>query len=346
MNRETRRTVSRSMKRVTFRRRRSSDCAGLRGGFTLLELVLALVLAVVLLALIGSAIRLYLSGSQSGRTNVEEAALARNLLQMIAADLRATVRFEPVDTSTIEGLAGAGALAGASGGAGGPGEPGQASGSGSSSESSSSSEDESGLLSEDDQPPNPGLYGDAFALQVDVSRLPRIDQYRAGDEGELWEIGDRPSDIKTITYYLRGGEASGAVEMALTGGGTNEYGLVRRSVDRAVGQWAIENGSGDTLVSREEVLAAEVSDLTFRYFDGTEWVDLWDSDERGELPVAVEIVLALSMRPEASPLAANTATPTNRDSFTEPHLYRLLVRLPLAKPSSLEDTTTESGTER
>jgi hypothetical protein len=31
--------------------------------------------------------------------------------------------------------------------------------------------------------------------------------------------------------------------------------------------------------------------LNFRYYDGEEWVDDWDSKAKGELPKAIEVVL-------------------------------------------------------
>ena len=48
-----------------------------RPGFTLFELILAIALAATLLALIGTAINLYLMRVDADRTRVEEAQLAR-----------------------------------------------------------------------------------------------------------------------------------------------------------------------------------------------------------------------------------------------------------------------------
>ena len=44
----------------------------------------------------------------------------------------------------------------------------------------------------------------------------------------------------------------------------------------------------------EEVICRDVSGLNFRYFDGSGWVDEWDSSvESGQLPWAVEIILTI-----------------------------------------------------
>src|SRR5262245_17533555 len=75
-----------------------------REAFTLFELILAIALAAVLLTLIGTAINLYLVRVDAGRARVEEAQLARNVLTMIASDVRATSIYQPQDTSAIAQL--------------------------------------------------------------------------------------------------------------------------------------------------------------------------------------------------------------------------------------------------
>ncbi len=303
-----------------------------RSGFTLLELILALALSVILLALLGTAIQVYLRGSNSARESVEEAALARNLLQMIATDLRGTVRINSVDTSTVEQLAGVSGAASAASAAGGGGAG------GTSTANEANEEDQNATA---DPPLQPGLIGDRYTLQVDVSRLPRIDQYQTGAEGELSQVAEAPSDIKTITYYVRGGNVSELV--TTTSGATdNANGLARRSVDRAVSLWALENGGSDVLAAREDFLASEVTEMIFRYYDGTEWADEWDSELRGDLPVAVEITLAITMSNSSESGAPTSILEANRSNVPEPHRYRLLVRLPLAQPTSAEDALSES----
>ena len=50
----------------------------------------------------------------------------------------------------------------------------------------------------------PGLYGNAYQLQVDISRLPRVDQYMAisaqSDSGVT--NADQVSDVKNVSYYV------------------------------------------------------------------------------------------------------------------------------------------------
>jgi hypothetical protein len=87
--------------------------------------------------------------------------------------------------------------------------------------------------------------------------------------------------------------------------------------------------------------------ISFQYFDGTQWLADWDSDEYGGLPLAVEILLIMSdSDPDAigSPLQADTTTdgaaPTERT-------YRLVVNLPTATipttDPAAEETMDETG---
>lgn len=75
-----------------------------RPGFTLFELIISIALSGTLLALIGTAINLYLTRVDMSRDRVEEAQLARSVLSMIASDLRATAVYQPQDVSSVSEL--------------------------------------------------------------------------------------------------------------------------------------------------------------------------------------------------------------------------------------------------
>ena len=92
--------------------------ARLRAGFSLLELLLALALSGLILFACSMAVDLHLRVLDSRRTNLEEAQLARSVLNMIANDLRGTLRYEKVDMSAIQQLV-ADSIADASAGGGG-----------------------------------------------------------------------------------------------------------------------------------------------------------------------------------------------------------------------------------
>lgn len=75
-----------------------------RSAFTLLEVLLALALGALVLVAIATAVSMHLRLVDRGRNSVEEAQLARAVLNMIADDLRATIRYTPPNTEAIKAL--------------------------------------------------------------------------------------------------------------------------------------------------------------------------------------------------------------------------------------------------
>jgi prepilin-type N-terminal cleavage/methylation domain-containing protein len=290
---------------------------GARRGFTLLELLLALGLAVVLMSLVGFSLSATMRATNAGRDDVHHAQIARAILRRIASDVRGAVWYKPVDMSSMlpaaaatggggAGGAGAGgAGAGATGGAGGAaGGAGAAAGSG---ESEGTDALSSQVTTDETAPPLPGLHGGANWVEADVSRLPAPEGYAfMGGAGALPDVD---SEIKTVAYWVDGG-------------------LCRREMDWAVTQFANSNGAMADLQSQIEPLAVEVLDLQFRYFDGSQWLTEWSSTDLGGVPVAIEISIAL-----ADPRVAG-----------ETIWHTLLVDLPMGGGASASTETTTDAT--
>jgi hypothetical protein len=175
----------------------------------------------------------------------------------------------------------------------------------------------------------PGLYGNANQLQVDISRLPRADQYIAisNQSNSGSTNADLVSDVKNVTYYVINNGVTPTP--GSTGGATALCGLVRREMGRASGIYAAQQtgqlpAASDTL----EPIAPEVQEINFLYSDGAQWLDTWDSVSNAGLPVAVQvsIVVAPQHNRNNSNLQANT--------------YRLTVSIPAAKPAASQTTST------
>lgn len=79
--------------------------SAVRRGFTLLELLLALALAALVFMAIAMAIDLHLRSIDVGRTETEEAQLARAILRRMADDLRSAVQYQVIDFSSLQSLA-------------------------------------------------------------------------------------------------------------------------------------------------------------------------------------------------------------------------------------------------
>jgi hypothetical protein len=196
-------------------------------------------------------------------------------------------------------------------------------------------------------PPVPGLYGNQYELQVDVSRLPRVDEFqRMTADNRVTSLQDIPSDVKTVAYYCVRADSVASSGVVNRRTGRAESGLVRRVMDRAVTLYASQNGNLQGLEQVAEVVAPEVMSIEFQYFDGTEWLTEWDSEELQGLPVAVKITLLLA--PSATALDADTGRVNRTSASTRiqtQQVYSLTVRLPTAKPAASDTTTDSSGME-
>lgn len=317
-----------------------------KDGFTLFELLVSLSLMGVILALIGTATSLYLDTLDKRRADSEEAQLARAILRQISNDLKSTVQYEGVDVEAgLEGLEGLDGLL--DGGLDGMDTSGMGDLLGG---------DLSGLL---DPPSNetanttniadtaglpeaPGLYGNQYELMIDVSRLPRQEEYQIlYNPQQVASIADIPSDVKTVTYYVRPESTSGTSQSVAGFRLENEFtaGLIRRQVDRATGRFAIASGNAIGLQSKDRLLAPEVQSIEFMYWDGYEWLPEWDSDVMEGIPVAVQVLLSMRSRsPHKSGgivlSAGQDVTGTSQSVVS----YRMVVRLPVGKINEIDNT--------
>jgi len=315
-------------------------------GFTLLEVILALSLSAVVLGALAMAVDLTLRATNTGRADVAQAQLARVLLRRMSNDLRATVWYEPLDMSgfsvgSLGGIAGLGGGGddGATDGGGGTGTD-----TGADTGTDSGGDDASTATSEEElvPPARPGLRGGEDWIEFDVSRIPRVDQY---DQSLAESSGampiDLPSDIKTVAYFLN---ATGSVENMLPGDtelpqGT---GLARRELDRAYTLWAAENGGLADLDAQSELIAPEVISMQFQYFDGLEWYTEWDSETTGALPLAVEILIAIT--PPGAPTVSGPIDLLSASPEVNYAEFRLLVHLASASQAG-DETDTSTGEE-
>ncbi|MFT5527108.1 MAG: type II secretory pathway pseudopilin PulG [Pirellulaceae bacterium] len=302
-----------------------------RRGFSLLELLLALALSMIVLAMITSAIYINLEMLDKRQLDVERAQLGRAIMRRIADDLRAAVRYQTPDLSGLDSAL----------------------------ESALESTDpsqlgdlaaESGKEVDEDlaaealdvaataQPSSVvGIYGNAFQLQVDVSRLPRLDQYDFMLSHDPAKMADIPSDVKTVAYYLAPPSIADEDQLqTLDGREIDETetfvgrgrGLMRRELDRAVSSLALINGDFIRLENSGKLIAPEVNGLQFRYFDGVQWFQEWDSLEMDSLPLAVEVILFLDT--EDGPAENGIVNPITNQLADPESYFRMIVAIPVA----------------
>jgi Tfp pilus assembly protein PilV len=264
-----------------------------RSGFTLVELVLATTIAMLLLGALYVAVDMQLRFAQNSRDLVEESTLARALLARIDFDVSQVVGLS--DPGRFRIASGADALSdpnatsssttsaapttatptsGASGGAS------------SASPASSTSTTDSGTSTSIALPL--GVQGDSETLHLFVSRFPRELYVNLNSDTQ-----PVVSDLRRISYWLPGGQDS-------------PMGLARQEVPLVTSDDALQNLPPGIDKESTYVIADEVRELQFQYFDGTNWQDSWDSTLPGAdgvtpigSPCAIMVTLGVA-RPGAN----------------------------------------------
>lgn len=242
-----------------------------------------------------------------------------------------------------------GAGASSSGGMGRSGGGGGSSGGGmgGSGGSGSSSSSSGGSTTTTTPMPLPMFVGGQNWLQVDISHLPRPDQYAfqqfsssgmsGGNSGaNPMAMRDRISEIKTV-YYLLAGGAGQALPPGLSSSmaGGKQQGLLRREADRIVTAWTSYGGGSSGVGPAVEALAPEIATLEFKYFNGSMWTNTWDSRTNYSLPRAVEIAITLA---DEVAEAASAKRPASGAGVkpSQPKKYVLRVPLPAWRPPNLQ----------
>ena len=286
------------------------------------EVLLSLALILTLMTLIGTAINTYLRNEFQSRMQVEEAQLARVLLNRIANDIRhymldpkqdenaadngeSEEEYEEYDDTSIDNE-----------------------------EDESYYEDGYDYFDNDIVGTKLGIYGGRNWIQIDTYRaIPgerftysTDDPYHFSsqdDEEYISELDLISCGQKTVLYYLgyETGTTEGDEEFQLRQKGSSvepdrfrqglltssnlQYGLYYREMNRAIMDYAVEMGldAAYSMTENDEHLAPEVDKIEFAYYINDdpdhsplegEWLNSWDMDsENGELPLAIEIRLSI-----------------------------------------------------
>lgn len=255
-----------------------------RGAFTLIEFLIAVAICMILMAGLYFAVDIQTRSTRVGRAVVEEAMLARAVLDLVARDIEPAVtitqpfRFRKgtlfygtsssLSDSASTDVANSGATGASDSSSTGSGATpssagSSASGSLSGTSSSSESEDPSSSVIGPALIP-PGVVGFPDSLTLYIRRDPRKDE-----QGEL------SAGVCRITYGLIPSEEAGE-----EGGGGQ--GLGRWEVKLALSEMAI-NPDATPPQDQFELVAPEVKAVRFKYHAGAggDWVDQWDSRATG-----------------------------------------------------------------
>ena len=337
-------------------RREPGNEATVTRGFTLLELLIAIGLTSILMIALFSAMQIYFNLQLDGHEEITRQQIARTLLRQMTRDIQSTV-FVKKDTtdeddsspSGSSGSTGTSNSTGTSGSTGstsgsstttggsptGTTDGGTSSGTGSGTGSSTSTSTTGNTAAVDSTSAvmttyTNGIVGTADDLLLYVSRPEKNLSYVTAQS--LTSTKDRTSDLMIVRYLIADTSAGGIssdIADRFAGSDNGAIGLVRITGDLYGMSTAVEDGeeTGQNLV--DKIDAKEVSKLQFRYFDGINWQEKWDSTSLNQLPTAIEIVLTLR----------NTQTSGTAFEDDEADQYalgetthRMIVAVPIAEP--------------
>jgi len=273
-----------------------------RTGLTLLEVVLSLALLSLLIGAVYQAIVVYTRLSTAGRHEVQQAQVVRAVFARIQRDLRGVVyRGDEASANGDEIDLGTAA------------------------ESSTTAAETTGGVAA-----GHGIQGTSDGLIVFTQR--------PASPYDTSVLGG--AELLSVSWFLATPNASGLAgavgdrAAAASGAGIREtsvQGIARLAGDRTELATLDEMGDEVAMAAMAEVLAPEVNYLAFRYYDGTTWVDTWNSDTSG-LPAAVEVTLGC--RPAEREGGADSQRSTNGLREIVSNTYRLVVDVPGAQPAA------------
>jgi prepilin-type N-terminal cleavage/methylation domain-containing protein len=236
-----------------------------RRGYTLLELMLAMTIALIILAAVYAAIDTMFREMDEGRARVEQSTLARSLFQRMSADL--TPSLGPVTPPTSGGSSG-----GAAAGGGGS--------SATTMTDTTTTQDSSTTAS---VVFSVGVKGESDHVSIFLTRMSRSIVYPPDTS-----TGTPPatSDVVRITYFL-----------------DSDKGLCREEILQAssdlVDQAPTAFIDGD---DHYRIVAGEVKSFDVSYYDGTNWQSSWDGSTPGPdgktpqgPPRCIEVTIGMQM---------------------------------------------------
>jgi prepilin-type N-terminal cleavage/methylation domain-containing protein len=276
-----------------------------RRGFTLIEVMLASVLAALVLAAVYMLMNVTVTQTQVSRDAVEVEDLSRGLFNKIGTDLSGTLAPLPPKSGGNSAASGGGSAPASSGAsasapaggttpastpASGSGSTGAAAAAPTSTDPSATgaaatdpSATDNSTAAAADYAFQGGVIGDEKKLIIFAGRVPEaFGRYSAEEQQRQVR-----SDQRQIIYWL---------------GKTGTGGLYRRERPWVTADEVRTAADDDETATDSTLLAEEVTDLQFEYSDGTTWASTWDGTTPGPdgvtplgPPRAVRVTLTLSV---------------------------------------------------
>ena len=270
-----------------------------RPGFTLLELILAIGLTSLLMATVYGAMSAYWNLALDSHEEIERTKIARSLLHKLVRDIQSCTFAEhgiQTDDDTFD-------------------------------EEETGTDTVEPAEAETSAYKN-GLIGTERDLVLYISSPARELNYV--DAPDAVGTVNRNSDLMIVRWLLaesNGGVLSSALAAKHAGNSDGSVAGLSRGSGGVTGfGQAIDNGDVSLQMQSTTLLAAEVQNVLFEYFDGVAWFSEWNSSVLDRMPRAIRIQLTLRTAPSRGD--GDTQSPKTLPATT----HSLVVPIPVASP--------------
>ncbi|MGB9595115.1 MAG: type II secretion system protein GspJ [Candidatus Poribacteria bacterium] len=117
----------------------------------------------------------------------------------------------------------------------------------------------------------------------------------SSEEGEETE-NDLPSDLARVVYFIGQNPESNTSSVSLMRVETSNLNIqdLQDMLEQMQSSTRLSRSDEVQEMLRSSVLMDNVAGLNIRYFDGSDWADTWDMEEKQQLPQALEITLSVT----------------------------------------------------
>lgn len=302
-----------------------------RPAFTLLEVLLALAIAILLMGALYAALNMELRHARVSRDVVERSTLARAVCSRLTNDIMACMTpGGPLNYSGSSSSSGSGSTSG-SGTTGGSGTGGGSSSGASSSSSGSSSSGSSSNSSTTSPntstsgtavttnglvPFGAGVQGTSNQLFLWTARVPPMLPPALLNAGAPQPLA---ADVRQVVYWLAGSGNGGLARQEITMVSSTDSSVIWPPPDET-----------------PYIIAEEVKNITFSFFDGESWNDTWDGSTFGPdgvTPIGPPMAIAMDID------IATQNSSAGGDAAPVIKTYHHVVAIPTAGSFTMQQTS-------
>lgn len=251
-----------------------------RAGFSLIEVLISLALTVLLLSAVYAAVGLHLRFQVAGRDQIARAQLMRSLIHKFDVDLGGVTFYLEEEQATTEET--------------------DTTTDSTTTDSTTTVDTSLTALSTESTPQPFGIVGTNELIHLCVSKPIKELTYDSLYSGS--QLTGRTTELTTISWGISPVNPAFLIDPSEPAHDNKVASRLEKRPLTGLGRRVLDfyafNSATDTL-GEEHLLAPEITQMRFQYFDGVGWLDAWDSRSSGALPRAILVTYGFWQPPSA-----------------------------------------------